>query len=86
MKEDWRFESIDVSEGFTQIEITEPTYALPPIPSVNFNEFPAMKSTPLINLIEPSPTKSHTSAKLEVAAKIARSFGEPEPDALGYNS
>jgi hypothetical protein len=30
MKEDESFMTIDVSEGFTQVKITEPTYALPP--------------------------------------------------------
>jgi hypothetical protein len=58
MKEDLRIESVDVSEGFTQVEITEP------------------------NL----PAISIKSMKLEAAAKIARSFDEPEPDSLGYNS
>ena len=69
----------------THIKIIELIYALPPIPSVNFNQFPAMKSAPLADLIEPSPTKSHLLPKLEVAANIARSFGELELDALSYN-
>ena len=86
VKEDERFETIDVSEGYTHIKITEPIYMLLLIQSVNFNEFPAMKSAPLADLIEPSPTKSHLLLKLEVAANIACSFGEPEPDVLSYNS
>jgi hypothetical protein len=77
MKEDERFMTIDVSEGFTQIEITEPTYAL---------EFPAVVSTHNTELLDQFPTDSKYCGKLEVAASIAHSFGEPEPDALGYNS
>ena len=80
------FESANVSEGFMQIKITKLTYMLPLIPSVNFNEFLAMKSAPLADLIEPSLTKSHLLVKLEMAANVACGFGEPEPDALRYNS
>ena len=85
MVKDKHLKSIDASECYTHVKITELIYALPLVPSVNFNEFPAMKSTPLADLIEPLPTKSHLLLKLEVAANIVCSFGELEPDMLSYN-
>ena len=86
VKEDWRIESVDVSEGFTQAEITEPTYADPPTPPMVFNEFPDMEFTHQPSLYWPLPATSINSMKLDAAAKIARSFNQPEPDALAYNS
>ena len=78
--------TIDVSEGFMQVEITEPTYALPPNKFAKIAEFPAVVSTPNVELLDQFPANPKYRGKLEVAANIARSFGEPEPDALGYNS
>ena len=69
----------------THIKVIELTYALPPISLMDFNEIPVMVSTPTINLIEPLPTKSCMSTKLERAAMIAQRFGEPEPDMLSYD-
>ena len=86
VKEDWHIESVDVSEGFMQVEITEPTYADPPTSPVVFNEFPDMEFTHQPSLYWPLPATSIDSMKLEAAAKIACSFNQPEPDALGYNS
>ena len=75
-----RFGSIDVAQCYTHVEVIEPSYALLPIPSVDFYIDPAMTSTPPTKLIKHMPTK------LELAAMIARRFGGPEPDYLGLNS
>jgi hypothetical protein len=53
---------------------------------VKIAEFPAVVSTPNVELLDQFPANPKYRGKLEVAASIARSFGEPEPAALGYNS
>ena len=86
MMKDEHLESIDVSKRYTHVKITEPTYALPPNKFVKFNEFPAVVSTPNVELVDQFPADPKYRGKLEVAANIAHGFGEPEPNALGYNS
>ena len=85
MSKDERFGNIDAAQCHTHVDAIKLTHALPPIPSVVFNKLPSMVSTPNTELIEPTPTKFHTSTKRQMAATVAQRFGEPEPDHLGYN-
>ena len=77
--------TIDVSEGFMQVEITELTYALPPEKIVKIAEFPAVVSTPDVKLLDQFPANPKYCRKLEVVSSITCSFGEPKSDALSYN-
>ena len=86
VKEDECFMTINVSEGFMQVKITELTYTLLPNKFVKIAEFPAVVSTPNVELLDQFPANPKYCGKLEMAANIVHSFGEPEPDALSYNS
>ena len=80
MGKDERFGSIDVAQCYTHVKVIEPSYALPPIPSMDFYIDPAMTSTP------PTEHIKHTPTKLKLAVMIARRVDEPEPDYLGFDS